>query len=680
MTSLVSTPKHKTSDSRLFISEIDENLFTVWRSSQTASLARKRLRNRSWRLISERILNGPHKAFDRSFLSLEEETSSQKTASVRDAMSQNRPSLFSDSSRYTSDSILSLQQAKQISSEQVSGEDSSDISEDEMPANDYFDYDPERGETASSALPPVLDVRNEIDGDIQKEGTAKLNMSPNHSLTGETVSRKHASHINSPTRTGSKGNIFFISGSPSPNAQDNHDRKASLSNDLAPEIRVLPGRKDSLFKSNASLSASSASNAPSSLSSTDISEVSSLDDHPNSLHETDINQVIADARSARSGRSLKSADDTESEWMSVSSESELAPESPVAQPISFPKRIPIPHSTSDESHTSPPADETLKSSPSSLKPRSLLSGLFLNEMNSAARSPGSTKSANLEHSAPKPVLKRSSTTGVITVDPSNNARGLQRPSILLSKRYASSSDFSRKVLPHRSPILYIAEENSIKEDLSKAGEQNLFAKQTSSVGLSNFLATSDAKNNTQQAEFGSPKAHIAHDASSNGADALSSSLSKYSNLQRANSFKNLFSKSSINLTSLLGPGITGKLRLQSDNRSTETLKSMPAQHPQATPAMASSFAEHLSQQSLMEPTKSESTITTGKSVRVEPTAFKSFEPSVEISASLKDSLMIDHRLGKAPLPERVISDEDLFSGHDKESFLNDSNDYHSKGW
>ena len=125
----------------------------------------------------------------------------------------------------------------------------------------------------------------------------------------------------------------------------------------------------------------------------------------------------------------------------------------------------------------------------------------------------------------------------------------------------------KKVAPHRSPILYIAEEDSIKEDLSKSSERNLFAKQTSSVGLSNFLAMADAKNASQDPDQKSTNSQFDHDANLAGADTLlSSSLSKFSSLQRESSFKNIFSKSSINLTSLLGHGITGKLRLNSDHR------------------------------------------------------------------------------------------------------------------
>ncbi|GEQ66818.1 hypothetical protein JCM33374_g481 [Metschnikowia sp. JCM 33374] len=607
-------------------------------------------------------------------------------------MSPKRPSLFSNSSRYTSDTILSLQRQK-CSDEvplQLSGDESSDISEDESSdGGDYFDYDPTQDtKSVKSSLPQHPEATKHQN--IQHGSRPQLENRGNRSSSNNIFrtkdisprQRNSVSPKNSTNKEGSRGNIFFIPNSPPPHDADN-EHVVHLSRNAPSGLPISVQRKDSLFTNKATITAGSADHVASSLSSTDISEVSDFEDHPSSLHDIDVNQVIADARSQHSERSAKSVDDTDSEWMSVSSESDMGPDSPITQPISFAKRMPIPQTASEISSISPPADDTLRSSPSSFKPRSLLSGLFLNEMsNSSIRSPVSTKSSKLEHSAPKPVLKRSSTTGVITVDSGNNARGLQRPSILLSKRYASSSDFTKKVAPHRSPILYIAEEDTIKEDLSKSGERNLFAKQTSSVGLSNFLATADGKNVSQTGDAKRGSSLVDQDASVHGADILlSSSLTKYATLKRESSFKNIFSKSSINISSLLGHGLSGKLRLHSDNRSCETVKSMPQQEVgNALPPMASSFAEHLSQQSLMESSKSESTTTTTKSVRVEPASLKDFTPSVQISESLKHSLMIDHKLGKAPLPERIISNDDLFSGHDKELFVHESSDYHSKGW
>lgn len=680
MSSLVSTPKTDLVEvENKYDGPLDESLFSVWKSSKNTELAHRRLTNRSWRLLSEQVSNGTQKAPDKSFSPPgDNQPLTQKASPTYTPMLPKRPSLFLTLSQYTSESVLSMQKPKfsQESLEHASGEESSEISDDDFSDDGYFEYAAQnRNQSVTNANDENGQNQTTIPFTHIKSAMKEEDISPTQPY------KAHATNSDSKRdkKGDNKGNIFYISNSPS--SQD-HEKNgpgaspSSISEIPAPTFPRHVERKDSLFQNMAKLSTSSASNAASSLSSTDISEVSDLEDQPSSLHDNDIHQVIAEARSAKSSRSMRLMDDTESEWMSVSSESELGAESPVSQPIQFTKRITIPKSISENSHSSPPADDTLKSSPSSFKPRSLLSGLFLSEMSGpAVRSPVSTKSASFEHLAPKPVLKRSSTTGVITVDSNNNSRGLQRPSILLSKRYASSSDFTKKVAPHRSPILYIAEEDSIKEDLSKSSERNLFAKQTSSVGLSNFLAMADAKNVSQDPDQKSTNSQFDHDANPAGADTLlSSSLSKFSSLQRESSFKNIFSKSSINLTSLLGHGITGKLRLNSDHRPNDKF----SQQPQ--PPMASLFAEHLSQQGLMEQSRSESTITTGKSVRVEPTTFKDFTPSVQISESLKDSLLIDHKLGKAPLPDRVISNEDLFSGHDKEAFVQESNDYHSKGW
>ncbi|OBA22285.1 hypothetical protein METBIDRAFT_11142 [Metschnikowia bicuspidata var. bicuspidata NRRL YB-4993] len=683
MTSLVSTPKFELVESKpLHDGGLEESLFTVWRTTRNAKLDFSRLRNRSWRLISERIFNCSQKSLDKSLLTLHDKPLVPHSNSIWPPMLQNRPSLFQNQSKYTRHSILSLQKLafSDANLEFASGEDSSDISEDELSDDDYVQYEPAQSPRFVKTQRHDAPMNQTIGFASKLESRSALPTTETSTKVDvQPIQAKQACNLNGASRANSKGNIFFISSSVSPRGPKNSESQSCLFNNEPPPTPMHIERKDSLFNNTATMSENSARNVASSLSSTDISEVSDFENQPSSLRKNEVYPIATDAISTKKGRSMKVTEDTESEWMSVSSDSELAPESPSIQPISFVKRIPIPQPVDD--NPCQPADDTLRNSPSSFKPRSLLSGLFLSELNNPAiRSPVSTKSANLEHVAPKPVLKRSSTTGVITVDSNSSARGIQRPSILLSKRYVSSSDFTKKVTPHRSPIPSVAEEDPAKEDNSNSDEQRLFTKQTSSVGLSNFLAMADAKNNTQHADLKSDSSHMDQQGTAAGADALSSSLSKYSSWQCESSIKNLFTKSSINLLSLFGHGITGKLRLQSDSTSNETVKSMPLHQPEPVPPVASLFAEHLSQQSLMEPSNSESTLTTSKSVRVEPKVLRDFTPSVEISESLKDSLMIDHKLGKAPLPDRVISHEDLFSGLDKKAFVQDTSDYHSKGW
>lgn len=373
-----------------------------------------------------------------------------------------------------------------------------------------------------------------------------------------------------------------------------------------------------------------------------------------SLSSTDISDDEDEAAPSKApSRMSKSATD-DSEWMSISSDSEHITESPRTQPLTFAKVIPGRRddtggrSTEDRAALS---DETRRASPV-LKPRSLLSGLFLNEM------------AALPTHAPKPVLKRSSTTGVITIDKARTRDHRTKASILFSKRYASFSDISRKASLFRSPVLFVEEEEP-GDVPDKSDSDSLLVKQTSSVGLSKFMAN---------ASIGEPRLVAAHRSPTHDAleTNLSSSLSKYSSLypSAGNSFKNILSKSSLNISTLFG---LHKPKPKINSRSSENFR-LPAR---AEP-LPSLFEGYLSQQNSQDALEQEQVKTPSKSIKMNP--MKSFEPSVEISASLKDSLMIDHKLGKIPLPERVISDDDLFHGKDRVDYLEDNDDYYSKGW
>ncbi|PYD23923.1 hypothetical protein DND67_30230 [Pseudomonas syringae pv. pisi] len=233
---------------------------------------------------------------------------------------------------------------------------------------------------------------------------------------------------------------------------------------------------------------------------------------------------------------------------------------------------------------------------------------------------------------------------------------------------------------------------------ANADVENLFAKQTSSVGLLDFMASANSTANVQNLSIkdGSNKGNC-----ENCECAISSSLSKYQNVPPTggNSFKNFLSKSSLSLTSLFGgqgkhdrkPRPHGprtfsndSLRLSKDSMSEKSANSgtsAPAverdeehrHQPEETSSASNSSEANLSGGNLSAQNHT-------RSIKTSSVAAKNFEPSVEISGSLKDSLLIDHRLGKVPLPERVISDDDLFGGQDRLLFDDSNDDYHSKGW
>ncbi|SGZ53096.1 CIC11C00000001916 [Sungouiella intermedia] len=458
-------------------------------------------------------------------------------------------------------------------------------------------------------------------------------------------------------------NIFYIAHTPSPPERNGEDKNVK--------------RQDSLFGHGLS---TKVSNHLSSVSSTDISD----DEYDLDAEDADVvSPIVKTSRASKS-----TTEDNDSEWMSVSSDGEQVTDSPRTQPLSFSKIIPARTALETVPDNASLTDVTRKASPVLNKPRSLLSGLFLNEMaQSTTGSPTSAKSfSHPTNTLPKPVLKRSSTTGVITVDKNMRARdqvkGL-RTSIIFSKRYASFTDISRRMGLYRSPVLFVEEEEAPGETkldtVNKSDSESLLAKQTSSVELSKFIATATPANPSINVSASGPIASVNKSPTYDGTEgALSSSLSKYSSLypSAGSSFKNILSKSSLNISSYFGLNKLSKLKSLNHIAKSETFKSPPRQ----SEPLPSLFAGYLSQQNSQEAFDNLESFSksSSKVIKVAPNPIKDFEPSVEISESLKDSLMIDHKLGKIPLPERVIRDDELF-GNDR-TYVDDSNDYYSKGW
>lgn len=692
MTSLISRPTLNLSVTYDCDSLI--SLYNVWKVTNNECLACKqapllRLNNRLWRLLSEKLLRCSLRKIDHSYLDLNnaplhEEVSSgyhrlrpgnvawtsphsrhvHKLHEVRGPVA--RPSLFLNNSDLASKdgSARNNSVADRVFD---SGDDTSDISEDDE--FDYSDDDDVLRESSEESncnhrLKQSRFVDHESDSLNQNGSLNRFrNPSPPHkSLRNPSQNTSLQEHSDSPKDTnGELKNIFYIANTPSPPKNGDANKPTVFK------------RQDSLFGPNLT---SASANHLSSVSSTDISD----DDY-----SLDDDEHIEASQMSKMSRASKSTnEDNDSEWVSVSSDGEPAMESPLTQRLSFskvnPARPPI-EAVQDDADLS---EVTRRPTPLQ-KPRSLLSGLFLNEMaHNGVGSPTSAKSFAAHSSVPpKPVLKRSSTTGLITVDKNSRSRELGkglRTSIIFSKRYASYTDISGRMGLYRSPVLFVEEEEApgepLKNDVNKSDTESLLAKQTSSVELSKFMATATPTtpsfNVTNSGPIASSHKSPTHEAAEG---MLSSSLSKYSSLypSAGNSFKTILSKSSLNISSLFGLSKLGKLKPLNHVTTSEAFKS-----PKQSEPLPSLFAGYLSQQNSLEALNYHEVFPklSSKVIKVAPNPTRDFAPSVEISDSLKDSLMIDHKLGKILLPERVVRDDDLGNG----AYVDDSNDYYSKGW
>lgn len=680
----------------------------------------------------------PSSAGTKTGIQSTQENKNQDTGRVE----HSRPSLFLT---HSSQALLTVRKA---SSTYNSGEDTSDVSEDES-----LDEDSENECFGSDYLEhPVGSVHAVIPIDEGNRGSRSAQEIEDEEKS-ERVGDEAVLNSLNPAETGK--NIFYILNSPSPTDKAISTRRQGL---------LFNNSKDELV---------SRADLASSVSSLEVSEDDDNDEDEENGDKEAVGQEDVESadlveeemrrsmfstishnfagsklsKSVKSAKSFKSTD-TDSEWVSVSSDGDLPETSPIPPPLKFSKRNPL-LSSPGSTNKSGRGNLVLKETPGgSFAPRSLLSGLFLNELannsgknsiksenGALARALGgldSDKTASpsvcasasqlhtdLTQSNPKPILKRSSTTGIISVDRNATKKTMQRPSIILLKRYASLLDMSRKEALHRSPVLYVAEEdagNELQTGIDglivddKAVDENQFAKQVLSVGLSDFMVVANSTNassvlqshienglnldlgqlyHNYQNQVQDPQLQHHHHHQQQQQNLLrgqesrlSTSLSKYSTQSiTGNSFKSFLSKSSLNLTSIFGPTKPLKPRLEKRSGSAETVKS-------ATPKSPSKPKERLPSPSIPEsPVNNKEGEQVGKgeqglsrSIKISSFPKKAFEPSVDISNSLKDSLLIDHKLGKIPMPDRVIREDDIFNGEDEGIFLPDSDDYHSKGW
>lgn len=434
-------------------------------------------------------------------------------------------------------------------------------------------------------------------------------------------------------------NIFFIANSPSPPKDDCGCDKSKQSDEVNVEtIDVFPNRPknlarhDSLFGNANKLDIHDYSSSEMSDAGIEEEEEDSDEDSESiaesdeefeeefeeesslfhlkpsdpSSHHSAQSSTERNGKKTRSG-SRKYSKSDDSEWLSISSEEEKA--EVTYKPIKFSKRIP-PAARQISSDTITIAERPEEELSPPLKPRSLLSGLFLNEMAKqhnleppslrldslglASNGASVSSSMNLNSASRKPILKRSSTTGIITVgqetDKDNKIK-VQRPSIMFQKKFTSMTDISRKYPHFHNKTI---KNNILNEKLDQNGESSRcahcdkpngseiqvgsegyesLAKQKSIVGISDFNVVSDTYH-TSETNHLNPSSNsnshlnlnsLAQNGHSNASSSttsssitgnlnqsiLSSSLNRYST-PTTNSFKHVLSKSSLNLTTLFG--------------------------------------------------------------------------------------------------------------------------------
>lgn len=445
-----------------------------------------------------------------------------------------------------------------------------------------------------------------------------------------------------------------------------------------------------------------------------------------SLHDTNMN-ISATRKNSSATRKNSTAtsgrDDNDSEWVSVYSSSI---NSTAASSKSVPKHQSL-NFTKIEPPSSVLSNETISSldnkrrnsnsTPVINKPKSLLSGLFLNEM---AHSQSSTP-VPAPVPAPltdKPKLQRSTTTGVMTIDEEN-----KRPSLIFTRKFPSFSDIPRigkrvqspaSIATNRTNSSSSASESIVAVDVNNSfdGNSTPLKKQGSSVKISDINVSKVPNSKTTVEEE--------HELLSNSLNKLSRSVSHHS-------LMNLLSKSSINLSRIYINSMT-KLKPESNNnnrnysgnfRSNDVpqFKGKPDAdkinrpispiNQQKSPASeatrkqspssltsASSIPVH-SSRSLATPPPSaprvpkitttdtsidnnknaESNDNTGKAMTEEEREL--FE-NEELSSSLREALLIDHKLGRVAMPDGVMIQKSIVGGDPADDAVFD--DYHAKGW
>ncbi|RLV90093.1 hypothetical protein JA1_004798 [Spathaspora sp. JA1] len=433
-------------------------------------------------------------------------------------------------------------------------------------------------------------------------------------------------------------NIFYIANSPEPASTSKQETKIlnTTNEAAAPQPRDSNMRRQGSLFSNFGFSSQDNNNSHNEsnkeedtddgYSSTDISE-----DEEEPIEEMDEEDEDEEEEEEHIAKTIAPKEDNDSEWLSVSSESNNSDElhhPPVPPPLNFHKVDPVPIAVQGKRTTTPIL----------AKPRSLLSGLFLNEM---ART----------HSVPpdKPNLERAQTTGIFTIE--SNIE--HKPSIVFSNKFPSSSDLNTT---------------------SEEGTPAPIVKQETIVGVSDINVTFDS-NDRQEEDH----------------EKLSSSLNKISRSLSQQSFRTLLSRSQLNLTKM-------KLKPKQPKQPTQTKPTQAPTHTQTqvqgqtqtqTQTQTQAQGQKQTQTQTHHPQPQQASpplpMVPPRPVTTTTIELKSNEKILDesLSASLKQALTLDYKLGKVPLPDRVIDDRAISAGNGSGgngTSENEFDDYYSKGW
>ncbi|KAK6886289.1 hypothetical protein K6H09_005662 [Candida tropicalis] len=722
----------------------DQSLIKLWKLTNDKVLctplqSSKRLGNRSWRLISHRILHHSKADTSRKF-SLADLDSSHSLSNLQD-LKPSRPSLFSHTSnlslytrkRSTQTSLESASFAftKQreengssceilnvIQDEDESEDDNlsdvSDISEisefseeeEEEEEEDYEedsnnDDDDEVTDNSKNNQQTSTENANATSQLDNKEHTESNNVTANNTLpkTPETrqgpppasgnnihrrslddrISPRNVNHKREPSMT-----KFYIANSPSPTQKKEIDDKAneklsqqkSLDFSNGEQESRPTGRQGSLFNNfqfkeksvqvneDESEEYDDVEEDDDSYDSTDISEddaeLSEVEEDEEQHHDNELPQQQSSKNNSSSKEnkaSVSAANDNESDWLSVSTDSVQSNVpivknlKPQTQPMNFPKVDP---SSSASLATIPIEISESQTNIASIKrPKSLLSNLFLNQLATTSTEPP-IKHQSLSTSSirEKPTLQRSRTTGIITVD-----REVKRPSIIFTRKFPSVADIN---IPPLTPT-----------DSNSVAPQTPLTKQRSIVGISDINVSIKPTEEKTWSEDGSVSA---------SASLLSTSLSKMTRSSSHHSIKNLLSKSSLNITKIYH---TNKPRHRDNNvfhkRNDELTKpDSSLGHLKHSPSSLTSASSIL-----MVSQKSSSTPPPPVLPRVTTTEHEiqsDLLNTEELSKSLKDSILIDNKLGKIAMPEKVIDAGSFLRRESRLADSDDFDDYHAKGW
>ncbi|CCG20623.1 hypothetical protein CORT_0A02320 [Candida orthopsilosis Co 90-125] len=442
-------------------------------------------------------------------------------------------------------------------------------------------------------------------------------------------------------------------------------------------------------------------------------------DHTITQPDPSSHDMSVDLNTTRKNSTATSArDDNDSEWVSVYSSSinSTAASSksvPKHQSLNFAKIEPPSSVLSNETISSMDNKRrNSNSTPILNKPKSLLSGLFLNEM---AHSQSSTPAPVTE----KPKLLRSTTTGVMTIDEEN-----KRPSLIFTRKFPSFSDIPRigkrvqspaSMATNRTNSSSSASESIVAIDVDNSldSSNTPLKKQGSSVGISDINVS---------------KVPTAKTAAEEEHELLSHSLNKLSRSVSHHSLMNILSKSSINLSRIYINSMTklkpesnnnrnysgnlrsydtsqskGKIDVDKGNRPTSpinqqkpsaiesTRKQSPSSLTSASsilvnsskslatpPPSAPPVPEITTTDTSIDNSKKDNPATKVASIKAMTDEEKGLMENEELSSSLREALLIDHKLGRVAMPDGVMIRKSVVGGDSSDDAVFD--DYHAKGW